>query len=116
MTIEQYENQLTAIDLFCGAGGLTLGLKRAGFRVLAGVEMEDSPAKTYRANHPDTHCFQNDIRRLGAAQLIKAIGLKRGQLDLLAGCPPCQGFSTLRTRKKQLAVNDDKFSMRCTLL
>lgn len=108
MTTAQCENQLTAIDLFCGAGGLTLGLKRAGFKVLAGVEMETVPANTYRTNHPDALCLQRDIRQLGAAQLLKAIGLKRGQLDLLAGCPPCQGFSTLRTRKKQLAVADDR--------
>lgn len=108
MTTSQCDNQLTAIDLFSGAGGLTLGLKRAGFKVLAGVEMEDIPASTYRANHPDTRCFQTDIRRLGAAQLLKSLGLKRGQLDLLAGCPPCQGFSTLRTRKKQAVFADDR--------
>ena len=44
---------LTAIDLFSGAGGLTLGLKQAGFRVLAGVELEDVPANTFRENHPE---------------------------------------------------------------
>ncbi|WOI30074.1 DNA cytosine methyltransferase [Sulfitobacter dubius] len=108
MKTAKCDNQLTAIDLFCGAGGLTLGLKQAGFKVLAGVEIEDIPANTYRANHPDTHCFQDDIRELGAAQLLKSLGLKRGHLDLLAGCPPCQGFSTLRTRRKQLAVADDR--------
>jgi DNA (cytosine-5)-methyltransferase 1 len=102
------EEQLTAIDLFCGAGGLTLGLQRAGFKVLAGVELEDIPASTYIKNHPETLCFKKDIRELGAIELLKALGLKRGQLDLLAGCPPCQGFSTLRTRKKHLAVSDDR--------
>lgn len=106
VTTGQCKTQLTAIDLFCGAGGLTLGLQQAGFKVLAGVELENTPANTFRANHPETVCFQNDIRQLGAAKLLKDLGLKRGQLDLLAGCPPCQGFSTLRTRKKQLAVSD----------
>ena len=71
--IRQDQRQLKAIDLFSGAGGLTLGLQS-----------------------------------LGAAELLKAVQLRRGQLDLLAGCPPCQGFSTLRTRKKQLAVRDDR--------
>jgi len=108
VTAGQCEKQLTAIDLFCGAGGLTLGLQQAGFKVLAGVELEEIPSNTYRTNHPDTLCFQKDIRQLGAAQLLKAVGLKRGQLDLLAGCPPCQGFSTLRTRKKQMAVTDER--------
>jgi len=106
--IRQHRRQLKAIDLFCGAGGLTLGLQKAGFKVLAGVDMEDIPANTYRANHPGVFCFQKDIRCLGAAELLKAAQLRRGQLDLLAGCPPCQGFSTLRTRKKQLAVRDDR--------
>lgn len=99
---------LTAVDLFSGAGGLTLGLKQAGFKVLAGVEIEKIPASTFRLNHPDVHCFNKDIRDVGAVELLNTIGLKRGQLDLLAGCPPCQGFSTLRTRKKAIAVEDER--------
>ncbi|MBY5738160.1 DNA cytosine methyltransferase [Rhizobium leguminosarum] len=98
----------TAIDLFCGAGGLTLGLKLAGFNVLAGVELENAPAATFIANHPDVSCFQKDIRHLGAAELRATLQIKRGDLDLLAGCPPCQGFSSLRTRRKSLAVQDDR--------
>lgn len=108
MAKRQAKIELTAIDLFCGAGGLTLGLQKAGFRVLAGVELEEVPANTYRLNHPTTVCIQKDIRLLGAAELLKKLGIKRGELDLLAGCPPCQGFSTLRTRKKQLAVMDER--------
>lgn len=99
---------LTAVDLFSGAGGLTLGLKQAGFKVLAGVEIEKIPARTYALNHPDVHCFNKDIREVGGVELLKTIGLKRGELDLLAGCPPCQGFSSLRTRKKSRAVEDDR--------
>lgn len=102
------QKKFTAVDLFSGAGGLTLGLRQAGFDVLAGVEKEKIPAATYRLNHPDVHCLEKDIREVGAVSLLKAIGLKRGELDLLAGCPPCQGFSTLRTRKKSIAVADDR--------
>lgn len=98
----------TAVDLFSGAGGLTLGLKQAGFKVLAGIEIEKIPASTFKLNHPDVFCFNKDIRELGAVELLNTIGLKRGELDLLAGCPPCQGFSTLRTRKKSNAVEDDR--------
>jgi DNA (cytosine-5)-methyltransferase 1 len=98
----------TAIDLFCGAGGLTLGLKQAGFEVLAGVELEAIPAHTYRLNHPEVQCINKDIRNLGGAELRKLIGLARGELDLLAGCPPCQGFSTLRTRKQKTSVDDHR--------
>lgn len=107
-SLQKHGRVLTALDLFCGAGGLTLGLKQAGFDVLAGVENQRVPAATYRLNHPDVHCFEKDIREIGAVALLKTIGLKRGELDLLAGCPPCQGFSTLRTRKKSNAVADDR--------
>ena len=75
-------------------------MKQAGFKVLAGIEIEKIPAKTYELNHPDVYCFNKDIREVGAIDLLKTIDLRRGELDLLAGCPPCQGFSTLRTRKK----------------
>lgn len=99
---------LTAIDLFCGAGGLTEGLKQAGFNVLAGVEIDSIAAKTYKLNHPETKCFEKDIRLLTATELMTSLNLKKGELDLLAGCPPCQGFSTLRTRKKVIAHSDDR--------
>lgn len=87
----------TAIDLFSGCGGLTLGLKQAGFKVLAGVEIDKQAAKTFRANHPDVVLKEGDIQKLSAAALRRQLKLRPGQLDLLAGCPPCQGFSSLRT-------------------
>lgn len=49
----RFGNKFTAIDLFCGAGGLSLGLKQAGFQVLAGIEIEEIPVNTFRMNHPD---------------------------------------------------------------
>jgi DNA (cytosine-5)-methyltransferase 1 len=76
--------------------------------VLAGVEIENIPAKTYGLNHPDVHCFNSDIRNISGIELLKKLGIKRDELDLLAGCPPCQGFSTLRTRKKSNQVADDR--------
>ncbi len=87
----------TAIDLFSGCGGLTLGLKQAGFRVLAAVEIDDLAAETYRANHPEVKLYRTDIRWLTPARVCHDLGLAPGELDLLAGCPPCQGFSTIRT-------------------
>lgn len=86
-----------AIDLFAGCGGLTLGLKQAGFKVLAAVELDSKAATTYSANHRDVLLKEVDIRRLRAAKLRRELKLRKGRLDLLAGCPPCQGFSTLRT-------------------
>lgn len=88
----------SAIDLFSGCGGLTLGLKQAGFNVLSAVEIDAAAVRTYTANHKDVAVVHADIRELSAAGLRRELGLRPGQLDLLAGCPPCQGFSTLRTR------------------
>lgn len=98
----------TAIDLFSGCGGLTRGLKDAGFRVLAAVEIEGKARETYALNHEDVPLVGGDIRKVTAAQLMRTGWLKRGQLDLLAGCPPCQGFSTLRARTGRAAAPDER--------
>jgi DNA (cytosine-5)-methyltransferase 1 len=89
---------LRAIDLFSGCGGLTLGLKQAGFEVLSAVEIDDLAVKTFRTNHPEVVVKHNDIRKVSATGLRRELKLHPGELDLLAGCPPCQGFSALRTR------------------
>jgi DNA (cytosine-5)-methyltransferase 1 len=106
--LPEQAKHLTALDLFCGAGGLTLGLKQAGFKVLAGVEIAPNAAETYRKNHPEVICLERDIREVCPSKLMATLGLKKGELSLLAGCPPCQGFSTLRTRKKSHSVADNR--------
>ncbi len=85
-------SQLIAIDVFSGAGGLTLGLKRAGFRVKAAVEIEDHAFATYKTNHPEVRAIKQDIRTVKGGDLRK---IADAPIDLLAGCPPCQGFSTM---------------------
>jgi DNA (cytosine-5)-methyltransferase 1 len=97
-----------AIDLFSGCGGLTVGLQKAGFRVAAAVEVDSKAQETYRLNHPDVRLYSNDIRQLDPKAMMLELGLKVGELDLLAGCPPCQGFSRLRTRNKQVSVFDPR--------
>lgn len=76
---------LTAIDLFCGAGGLTLGFERAGFRTVAAVERNADACATYREAFPDVKLIHEDARQIN----FKAW---RG-VDLVAGGPPCQPFS-----------------------
>src|SRR5579862_5233067 len=90
-------NEQTALDLFAGCGGLTEGLKAAGFQVLGAVEIEEKSAETYKLNHPEVHLWTEDIQDLTTRSVARTLGLRKGQLDLLAGCPPCQGFSTMRT-------------------
>ncbi len=87
-----------AVDLFCGAGGLSEGLRQAGFKVIGAVELDGLACLTYRLNHRKTRLWEIDITRLSGSKLMKTLGLKRGDLDLLAACPPCQGFSAMRTK------------------
>lgn len=86
-----------AVDLFCGAGGLTEGLKRAGFRVIGGVEVDLLAYRTYKLNHPSVKVWNIDIRKLSGKRMMKDLKIGKEELDLLAACPPCQGFSTMRT-------------------
>ncbi|HHW44998.1 MAG TPA: DNA cytosine methyltransferase [Desulfotomaculum sp.] len=102
------DNKPTAIDLFCGCGGLTVGLKKAGFRVLGAVDIDPLSVKTYKANHRDVEVWEMDIRDLKPAELLEKLRLKQGELDLLAGCPPCQGFSTMRTLNGAIRVDDPR--------
>ena len=88
-----------AIDLFSGCGGLTLGLKQTGFRVAGAVECHELAVKTYNANHPGIRVWASDIRKVSLADVKRKLMLKAGKLDVLAGCPPCQGFSTITTRQ-----------------
>ena len=99
-----------AVDLFSGCGGLSLGLRRAGFEVVAAIDNDPLSITTFRMNHPSTDVRKGDISRMDPRKLMVTLEMVPGQLDLMAGCPPCQGFSTLRTlnggRKVKESQND----------
>ena len=86
-------NKRTVIDLFAGAGGLSTGLELAGFNVLWANEVMPIYSESLRYNHPQTIVETGDIREVNALKVRKSLGLDPGDLDLLAGGPPCQGFS-----------------------
>jgi DNA (cytosine-5)-methyltransferase 1 len=65
--------------------------------VVAAVDSDELAATTYALNHPATKLIQADIRKVDPQELMRFLGLSQGELDLLAGCPPCQGFSRIRT-------------------
>lgn len=92
---KRYQNDagMIALDLFSGAGGLSCGLEMAGFTPILANEIEPVYADTYKKNHPHTEVVVDDIRSVCERNLKKTLGLKVGELDLLAGGPPCQGFS-----------------------
>ena len=98
----------TAIDLFCGLGGLSLGLQQARFRVAAALDVSRLATESYRMNFPRVPLIRRDIRTVTGSDLLRRARLDEGELDLLAGCPPCQGFSALRTKGRQSAVDDDR--------
>lgn len=88
----------SAVDLFCGAGGLSEGLRQAGYKVIGAVELDALACNTYRLNHKPVKLWEMDITRLSGAAIMKSLKLRPGDLDLLAACPPCQGFSSMRTK------------------
>ncbi len=97
-----------AIDLFCGCGGTTVGLTQAGFDVIAAIDLEPLALATYKANHPKVKLYEEDIRNIDPIQFAEEVGLSDKKLDLLAGCPPCQGFSTMRTLNGALTIDDPR--------
>ena len=91
----------TAIDLFCGCGGLSCGLRSAGFQIIAGVDLEPKYISTFAHNFRDSKSLQIDLSRTKPEEFMVSLGLKSGELDLLAGGPPCQGFSKNVPRKQR---------------
>lgn len=106
---KENEPSFIAIDLFAGCGGLTQGMHDAGFKTKVAVELEANATRTYKLNHPDTIVLEKDIREVTASEIKTHLN---GQvLHLLAGCPPCQGFSSVRKLNKKKSVRDKRNSL-----
>lgn len=99
---------LTAFDLFSGCGGLTLGLRQAGFKVIGAADIDALAVETYRANHNHVKVWETDVQSLSVSEVKTRLKLKRGELDLLAGCPPCEGFSSMRTLNGARQIEDPR--------
>jgi DNA (cytosine-5)-methyltransferase 1 len=94
---------LTFLDLFAGAGGLSTGFEMAGFELKYANEVSSVFAETLRANHPGAYVSVEDIRTVDPEVVRESLGLARGELDVVAGGPPCQGFSINAPKRS----NDD---------
>lgn len=90
--------QFDVVSTFAGCGGSSLGYKLAGGKILLAVEYEKSAIQTYQMNYPATPMFGGDIKDLSVEKCLTMIQRKPGELDILDGSPPCQGFSTAGDR------------------
>lgn len=90
-SIKEYRPK--AIDLFCGCGGISSGLRSAGFRIIAGVDVDPKYIATFRHNFPNTLALRADLTQTSPTSLMSDLGIAPEELDVLAGGPPCQGFS-----------------------
>lgn len=93
MTQSRLVRTLYTVDLFAGAGGLSLGFQEAGFHPLAANDFDASAGETFAANFPESPFIAGPIEQVSGRQLLGTAGLKPGDLDALLGGPPCQAFS-----------------------
>lgn len=96
-------------DIFSGCGGLSDGMRRAGFDVKFAIEKDAAAVLTYKMNHSKTKVIHKDIRKVNISEIKEILGNE--QLHLLAGCPPCQGFSSLRRLNRKKSVKDNRNSL-----
>lgn len=108
---ERPEHDIVCVDLFCGAGGLTHGLISAGVKVRAGVDFDETCRHPYEANHEGTEFHQGDVAELDASTISDWFG--KAKVRVLAGCAPCQPFSTyaLRYQKEENVEDDQRWSL-----
>ncbi len=97
-----------SIEVFAGAGGLALGLEKAGFEHIGLVERDRWAAQTLLKNRPNWNVLCEDIAKVADQNLCKLFGVERGELDLLSGGAPCQSFSYAG---KRLGLNDIRGTM-----
>lgn len=106
---------MKAIDLFCGCGGISAGLRAAGFEVIAGVDIEPNYMATFIHNFPNAKNLQLDLVSISPYDFMELLSIRRGELDLLAGGPPCQGFSKNVPRKNRYLDSANNLLVRTFL-
>ena len=97
---------VTVISTFAGCGGSSLGYKWAGFKELLAIEWEDNAVETFKLNFPEVPIWQKDICSVTGKEILDFCNIKSGELDVLDGSPPCQGFSLAGKRKVTDKRND----------
>lgn len=88
---------LNVMDLFCGTGGFSKGFENAGgFRVIYGIDVLPESVETFKLNHPRALAVAGDVREVRRRDVAARLPVGRGEISLIVGGPPCQGFSSIR--------------------
>ncbi len=99
----------TVISLFAGCGGSSLGYKWAGFKELLAIDFDPHAVECFKLNFPDVPIWKRSILEVKGKEILDFCNIKKGELDILDGSPPCQGFSTAGKRNVNDARNDLAF-------
>jgi len=91
------KGELNVIDMFCGAGGLSCGFQKAGFKILLGIDHNARAIDTFVANHKGSQVLCGDITKMSSAEIVNKI--QNNSVDVIIGGPPCQGFSMAGKRQ-----------------
>ena len=93
-------NGLKVVSTFSGCGGACLGFEMAGYEIVYANEFVEAARETYAANHPNVHLDGRDIRTVKPEEILEITGLRKGELDVFEGSPPCASFSMAGARDK----------------
>lgn len=96
----------TVISTFCGAGGSSLGYKWAGYKELLAVDYELHAVQCFKANFPEVPCWHKSVKDITGQEILDFCNIKKGELDVFDGSPPCQGFSIAGKRDVTDKRND----------
>ena len=109
------QKKFTVISTFAGGGGSSTGYRLAGGDVLLINEFVEEAIETYKANFPDTKVLVDDIKKYKAQDFLDMAGIKKGELDILDGSPPCSAFSVAGKREKGWDKEKVILMARCKL-
>jgi DNA (cytosine-5)-methyltransferase 1 len=98
------------VDLFSGIGAGSLGFRRAGFRIAGAVDIDPAASKVYENNF-GVKPIVGDLREISGVKILRRFGLRKGEIDVCVGCPPCQAFSSLRSTSLKKGQRDRRKSL-----
>lgn len=105
-----------AIDFFCGCGGISAGLRSSGYEVVAGIDNNQEYSQSFAHNFKSSKCMELDLSKISPKEIGEKLNLKRGELDILAGGPPCQVFSKNVPRKYRFLEDENNRLIRSFIL